>query len=112
MVTSRAAGLEPPIDTVWTQIKDEDGFAASAVHAKALGFQGKLCIYPTQVAVVNATFAPTQEEAAWARRVVTAFDAAERDGLASIQLDGKFIDYPIVFAARRVIAQAEAAAAS
>lgn len=112
VVTSRAAGLEPPIDTVWTQIKDEEGFAASAIHAKALGFQGKLCIYPTQVAVVNATFAPTQEEAAWARRVVTAFDAAERDGLASIQLDGKFIDYPIVFAARRVVAQAEAVSAS
>lgn len=109
VVASRAAGLEAPIDTVWTDLRDPEGFARSAAHGSALGFQGKLCIHPDQVGVVNATYAPDAQALDWARRVVTAFEAAERDGLASIQLDGRFIDYPIVHAARRVLERGEAA---
>jgi citrate lyase subunit beta/citryl-CoA lyase len=70
---------------------------------RALGFQGKLCIHPDQVAVANAAFSPSAEQVAWARRVVEAFQAAEDSGSASIQLDGQFIDYPIVYQAQRVL---------
>ena len=102
-VASRAAGLEAPIDTVWVHINDLDGIATSAKRARQLGFQGKMCIYPPQVEVVNRAFTPTEEEVAFARRVVAAFEAAEREGSSSIQLDGYFIDYPIVYKARRTL---------
>ena len=108
VVASRAAGLEKPIDTVWVRIKDTDGFARSAARARQLGFQGKLCIYPDQVSVTNDAFTPSAAEVAQSRRILEAFDAAEAAGSASIQLDGQFIDYPIVYRAREVLRLAEA----
>lgn len=112
VVASRAAGLEAPIDTVWVHIKDLDGIANSAKRAKQLGFQGKMCIYPPQVERVNAVFTPTETEVAFAKRVVAAFEQAEREGSSSIQLDGYFIDYPIVYKARRTLDLARAAGAT
>jgi citrate lyase subunit beta / citryl-CoA lyase len=103
VVESRAAGLEAPMDTVWADLRDADGFVASAKHAAALGFQGKMCIHPDQIGPTNAAFSPSEAAIAHAKRVVTAFDEAEAKGLASIQLDGQFIDYPIVQRARRVL---------
>ena len=105
---SRAAGLEPPIDTVWVSLADREGFARSVQLAKDLGFQGKLCIHPDQVPVVNACFAPSDQELSHARRVLDAFAQAERDGLAAIQVDGQFVDYPIVYRAQRLIERADA----
>ena len=108
---SRAAGLEPPIDTVWVDLQDKEGLEQSTARARALGFQGKLCIHPDQVPVANRLFGPDAQSVAQARRIIAAFEQAEAQGLASIQLDGRFIDYPIVYAARRTVAQAEAIAA-
>ncbi len=107
VLASRAAGIEAPIDTVWVDLKDPEGFAQSAQHIKGLGFQGKMCIYPDQVPVVNQILSPSSAEAEWARRVVAAFEIAEKAGSASLQLDGKFIDYPIVHRARRVVEMAD-----
>lgn len=104
VLASRAAGLEAPVDTVWVRLGDAEGFATSAERVRAMGFGGKLCIHPDQVAAANAAFSPSAEEVARARRVVEAFEAAERSGSASIQLDGQFVDYPIVYAAQRVLA--------
>ncbi len=112
VVESRAAGLEAPIDTVWVALRDAEGFGRSVQRAKHLGFQGKLCIHPDQVPVVNTCFSPTERELGHARRVVEAFTEAEARGLAAIQVDGQFVDYPIVYLARRVIARAEAIAAA
>jgi citrate lyase subunit beta/citryl-CoA lyase len=106
VLASRAAGLEPPLDTVWADLQDLEGFEASAKHAFALGFQGKMCIHPDQIAPCNTAFTPDASAVARAKRVVEAFEKAEAGGLASIQLDGQFIDYPIVRRARRVLAQA------
>jgi citrate lyase subunit beta/citryl-CoA lyase len=105
VMASRAAGIEPPLDTVWADLRDAEGFARSAGRAAALGFQGKMCIHPDQIVVTNAAFSPSPQQLAWAQRVVAAFDEAEAKGLASIQLDGQFIDYPIVQRARQVVAQ-------
>jgi citrate lyase subunit beta/citryl-CoA lyase len=102
-VASRAGGLEAPIDTVWVHINDLEGLANSAKRARQLGFQGKMCIYPPQVERVNGAFTPTEKEIAFARRVVAAFETAEREGSSSIQLDGYFIDYPIVYKAQRTL---------
>jgi len=111
VLASRAGGIEPPVDTVWVDLKDAEGFRQSVAAIKGLGFQGKMCIYPDQVPVVNDMLAPTAAEVEWSRRVVAAFAEAEKAGSASIQLDGKFIDYPIVYRAERVIALAERIAA-
>ena len=100
---SRAAGIEPPIDTVWADLKDAEGFRASVQQCRALGFQGKLCIYPDQVPVMNGIFTPSPAEVALARKFVAAFAEAEKQGLASIQVDGKFIDYPIVYRAQKIL---------
>jgi len=106
-VASRAAGLEPPLDTVWIEIKDQHGFERSCQRARKLGYQGKMCIYPPQVEVANRAFSPTDVELERARLIVAAFEKAERAGSASIQVDGHFVDYPIVEKARRVVALAE-----
>jgi citrate lyase subunit beta/citryl-CoA lyase len=112
VVESRAAGLEPPVDTVWVRLKDSEGFERSAGRARDLGFQGKMCIHPEQVPVVNARFKPSDAELDQARRVTAAFAEAEAKGLASIQVDGRFVDYPIVHLARRIIARADLIAAA
>ncbi|MBS0240874.1 MAG: CoA ester lyase [Proteobacteria bacterium] len=111
VLASRAAGIEPPIDTVWVDLKDPEGFRKSVETIKGLGFQGKLCIYPDQVPVVNELLGPSEAEVAWSKKVVEAFKEAEKSGSASIQLEGKFIDYPIVFRANRLIAMADRIAA-
>ena len=106
VIASRAAGLEPPLDTVWVDLRDERGLIRSARTARQLGFQGKMAIHPSQVEPINSAFSPSEAEIAHATRVVDAFTQAEADGLASIQLDGQFIDYPIVESAQRVLAMA------
>jgi citrate lyase subunit beta/citryl-CoA lyase len=62
-----------------------------------------MCIHPDQLAVVNRVFTPSAAEIDFAERVVAAFAQAEAEGSAAIQLDGKFIDYPIVYRAQRVL---------
>jgi citrate lyase subunit beta/citryl-CoA lyase len=101
---SRAAGLEPPIDTVWADLKNAEGFAASVQKVRDMGFQGKLCIYPDQIDVVNRAFTPTDAQVARAQRVMDAFAEAEAKGSSAFQLDGQFVDYPILYAAQRVVA--------
>jgi citrate lyase subunit beta/citryl-CoA lyase len=103
VLASRAAGLEAPIDTVWVQIKDQDGLRQSAERAARMGFQGKMCIYPPQIAAVNEIYSPSAAQITRAERVVAAFEEAEKAGSASIQLDGAFIDYPIVYKAQRIL---------
>jgi citrate lyase subunit beta / citryl-CoA lyase len=105
LLVSRAAGLEPPVDTVWMDVGDQEGMARSASRARAHGFQGKLCIHPSQATLVNAAFESTEAEIAKARRVIAAFEAA---GSACVLLDGQLIEYPVVEGARRVLAAAQA----
>ena len=107
VVESRAAGLDPPIDTVFIHLGRPEPFRRSAERARDLGFQGKLCIHPEQVGPVNEVFTPTGEEIARSERYVAAFEEAEAGGSASIQVDGYFIDYPIVEKARRTLRIAE-----
>lgn len=103
-IACRAAGLVPPLDSPFMlDIKDPDAVAADAERAKALGFQGKLCIHPVQVAPCNAVFSPTPEEIDHARRVIEAFEEAESRGVGVIQLEGRFIDPPVVDRARRTL---------
>jgi len=108
VLASRLGGLEAPVDTVFIHIREAEAFRASCARVRQMGFQGKLLIHPDQVGPANAAFAPTEVEAAWARKVVAAFREAEAAGLASIQIEGQFVDYPIVARAERIVALAEA----
>lgn len=103
---ARLGDLLPPIDTVVLQIKDDPRFEASARRGRKFGFGGKLCIHPNQVPLTHRVFTPSPEEVAHAEAVVAAFEAAEASGSASIQLDGYFIDYPIVYKSQRILALA------
>jgi citrate lyase subunit beta/citryl-CoA lyase len=100
---SRAAGLQPPLDTAFTDIPAVDELRATATRARALGFGGKSCIHPAQIEVVNEVFTASSAELAWARRVIDAFADAEKQGLAALRLDGEMIDYPVVERARRLL---------
>lgn len=108
VVASRAAGIDPPIDTVYPDFRDVEGLVADARRARELGFQGKIVIHPAQVQPVNRVFTPTPEEVAAARRIVAAFEAAEAAGMAVIQVDGRMVEYPIAERARRTVALAAA----
>jgi citrate lyase subunit beta/citryl-CoA lyase len=105
---SRVAGLDPPIDTVVLELRDGERFLASARNGRMHGFGGKLCIHPDQVAPCHEVFSPSAAEVDRARAIVAAFEQAELLGSASIQVEGRFVDYPIVDKARRVLALARA----
>ena len=77
-----------------------------------MGFQGKLCIHPDQLAAANSAFGPAPAEVERARRIVAAFEEAEVSGVASIQVGGQFVDYPIAARARRTVELAERIAAA
>lgn len=103
VMASRLAGREPPIDSPSPDFRDLDALKASCERARRMGFQGRLCIHPDQIAVVQAAFAPTHEEIAEAERIVAAAEAAERQGLGAAQVDGKMIDAPVVIRAKRIL---------
>lgn len=103
VIASRAAGLEAPLDTVYAQLTDDDGLRMEADQAKRLGFQGKACIHPRQVDVVNEVFTPSAADVAQARAIVDAFAEAEAQGVASIRIGGQFIDYPVAARAQRTL---------
>lgn len=103
VIASRAAGLEAPLDTVYAQLADDDGLRMEADQAKRLGFQGKACIHPRQVDIVNAVFSPSSADVEAARMIVDAFVEAEAQGVASIRVGGQFIDYPVAARAQRTL---------
>jgi citrate lyase subunit beta/citryl-CoA lyase len=107
VLVSRVAGLLPPIDGVTMSLDDEQALRADVDRARLLGFGGKLCIHPRQIAAVNAGFSPQPTELAWAQRVMEA--AASAQGNA-VRLDGKMIDRPVIERARALLASATNAA--
>lgn len=103
-IACRAAGIDPPLDSPFMlDLKDLEALKADAKRAKQFGFQGKLCIHPNQIGPCHAVFSPTRGEILFAERVVQAFEDAEARGAGAIQVDGKFIDYPVVEKARRIL---------
>ncbi len=104
LLAARAAGVEP-LDTVYTDFRDQAGLAESCHTARRDGFTGKLAIHPDQVAVINAAFMPSPEELAQAERVVAAFAAAPDAGTLSV--DGKMLDMPHLKQAQRILALVE-----
>lgn len=105
-IAARAANIAA-LDTPYFRFKDEDGLRANIELAKQTGFKGKFAIHPAQIEAINAGFSPSEAEIEHARRIVAAFEEAERRGRGSTSLDGKVIDVPVVKRARAVLASAE-----
>lgn len=100
-LASRIAGIAAPVDGVTTVLDDPASIEAATRRARALGFRGKLCIHPRQVAPVHAAFAWRDDEIAWAERVVAAANASAG---AAVALDGKMIDAPVIAKANEILA--------
>jgi citrate lyase subunit beta / citryl-CoA lyase len=99
---ARAAKVQP-IDTVFSDVADMEGLRASVLEAKALGFEGKGCIHPRQIEVINDSFAPTEDEIKRAKAIVAAYDDAQARGLGVVSLGSKMIDPPVVKRALRTV---------
>ena len=105
-LAGRLAGV-PVLDQVVTDFGDLDRFRAESASARALGYSGKLCIHPGQVAVANEGFVPSEAEVARARALLAAYEEASARGVAAIDFEGQMVDQPLAAQARRVIALAD-----
>lgn len=107
LLAARAAG-RTILDGVYNDVRDVEGFEAECRQGRQLGFDGKTLIHPGQIEPCNRAFSPSEEEVAQARRVIEAFEEAERAGAGVATVDGKLIENLHVAGAQRVLALADA----
>lgn len=104
MIVNAAKAAEiQAIDTVFSDVSDMEALRESVLEAKSLGFDGKGCIHPRQIAVIHEAFAPGEKEIEKAQKIVLAFEEAEKKGLGVVSLGSKMIDPPVVKRALRTI---------
>lgn len=100
VLASKLAGIASPIDGVTADFANTELNQTETLQAKKLGYQGKLCIHPSQVSVVNQAFIPSAEEIQWAQQVMNAVHLAQGQ---TISLNGKMIDKPIISKAEKIL---------
>ena len=100
--SAKSAGIQA-IDTVFSDVNEEDGLRVSVKEAKELGFEGKGCIHPRQIIPIHEEFAPSKSEIERAKKIVIAFDEAKNKGLGVVALGSKMIDPPVVKRALQTI---------
>ncbi|MEO0032125.1 MAG: hypothetical protein RIS94_1883 [Pseudomonadota bacterium] len=105
LLGAHAAGSEA-VDTLFVDFRDPDGLRASCKASRAEGFSGRVAIHPAQVAIINECFSPSEDEVAFARRVVDLFAANPNSG--TLGLDGKMLDIPHLKQAQKTLAMHEA----
>ena len=106
LVACRAYGLRP-IDGVYGDFKDMDGFLAASRRVAAMGYDGKWAIHPTQIGPLNEIFSPGEEEVERARRIVDAMSEAALQGKGAVQIDGRLVDIANIRMAQNVLSKAE-----
>ncbi|MCL4334160.1 MAG: CoA ester lyase [Candidatus Thermoplasmatota archaeon] len=106
-MAARAAGLEPPHDSPYFSVDDEEGLRKEATLAKTLAYGGKHAIHPSQVKVIQDVFRVDPEDLKEARKIIEEFDRANERGIASIKVDGKMVDYPIYHRAKELTEKVE-----
>jgi citrate lyase subunit beta/citryl-CoA lyase len=102
VVAARARGLRA-LDGPVADYRDEEGLRESCLIARSLGFDGKWCIHPAQIATVNEVFSPTPREIEWAKKVVAAYEEASAAGSGAISVDGQMIDAASIKMARNTL---------
>lgn len=103
---ARANGLMA-FDTVYSDVRNEEGFLREASLIKQMGFDGKSLINPAQIALIHNLFAPTQKEVDYAMRVIKAAEDAAKAGIGVVSLNGKMVDTPIIERSRLIVQRAE-----
>ena len=111
MVACRAYGLRP-IDGPFGDFGDPDGYTAAAKRAAVLGYEGKWAIHPSQVALANQVFTPSDAEVTKAKRIIDAMAQAAKEGKGAVSLDGRLIDIASIRMAEALLQKAEAMGAS
>ncbi len=101
-LAARVCGVAA-LDIVTADIADAERFAREATEARALGYAGKLCIHPRQVALARDAFTPTEQQVDRARRVLAAWAEANARGVGAIAFEGQLIDEPMATRARAVL---------
>ena len=102
VLAARAAGIDA-LDTVYSDVNNEEQLVYEATLVRDLGFDGKSVINPRQIGPVHKVFAPAAKDIEKARRIVAALKEAEARGSGVISLNGKMIDKPVVIRAQRVL---------
>ncbi len=95
------------IDQILADFRDDDRYLRDASEARALGYRGKLCIHPAQVALAHRVFTPSADEVDHARRLLAAYEAAAARGEATLDFEGEMVDEPMARRARQTLASAE-----
>jgi citrate lyase subunit beta/citryl-CoA lyase len=108
VAAARAAGVRAT-DGPLADFRDLEGYRRACIIARGLGFDGKWCIHPSQIAMANEVFSPTEEEVAWARKVLDAYDRATAGGSGAVSLDGRMIDGASIRLAEGIVALARRA---
>jgi citrate lyase subunit beta/citryl-CoA lyase len=108
LIAARAARFDSPLDGVFADVRDPEGFARDTALSRRLGYRGRKLIHPSQIEPCNRLYAPTERELDSYTRVLEAFDKALAQGSASTTVDGKMIDVAMANAARRVLDEAAA----
>lgn len=103
VAASSAAGINPPVDSVFTDFNDQDGLKEASKLSRGSGFQGRLVIHPKQIETVNKMYAPTAVEIEEAEKIVNAFKSSIDDGHGAIEVDGKMIDPPVYERAKKIL---------
>ncbi len=103
MVAARAADIACPLDGVYSNIKDLDGFKRDTVLSKRLGYRGRAVIHPSQVEAANEIYTPSAAEIDYSARVIKAYDEAVARGTGSTTVDGKLVDIAMAKTAQRVL---------
>ena len=101
MMSGAANAEVAPIDTVYVDFRNDAGLRRECEEARRDGFTAKMAIHPGQIPVINQAFTASDEELAWARRVVAVF--AENPEAGTIALDGRMVDKPHLTLARRLL---------
>lgn len=107
VLAAKEAGVQA-IDSVFSDLRDEEGLIRETRIIKELGFDGKSCVNPRQIDAIHSVFTPAQKDIVYARRVLDVYEEALRNKSGVVALDGKMIDMPMVTRARRVLALAVA----
>jgi citrate lyase subunit beta / citryl-CoA lyase len=102
IVAARAASLRV-FDGPVADYSDQEALRRSCLIARSLGFDGKWCIHPAQIAVVNETFSPTDREVEWAKKVIAAYEEASATGSGSVSVDGQMVDAASIKLARNTL---------
>lgn len=106
VVAARANGLRP-VDGPFGDFQDPDGYRAQANRAAVLGCEGKWAIHPTQIALANELFSPSEAEVTKARRILEAMAQAQKEGRGAVALDGRLIDIASIRQAEVLVKKAE-----